>query len=77
MFSKVLFSRVAKTRDYLVMGKVNCTCETPVNFLPNNKILDWSKFKAFAEEKFYIAKMMISVCDRVENIVRKGENAGY
>ena len=25
----------------------------------------------------YVAKMMISVFDRVENIVGKGENAGY
>ena len=35
--------------------------------LPKDKILDWSKFKAFADEKFNIAKKMISLCDRVEN----------
>ena len=33
--------------------------------------------KAFADKKFNIPKMMISLCDRVENIVGKGENAGY
>ena len=48
-----------------------------VNSLPNNKILDWSKLKAFAVKNFNIAKTMISVCDRIENIVGKGENAGY
>ena len=33
--------------------------------------------KAFADDKFSIAKMKISFFDRVENIVGKGENAGY
>ena len=40
-------------------------------------ILHRSKLEAFADENFNIAKTMISVCDRVENIVGKGENAGY
>ena len=48
-----------------------------VNSLPIDKILNWSKLEAFAYEKFNIAKMMISVFDRIENIVGKGENAGY
>ena len=47
------------------------------NSLPNDKILDWSKLKAFADENFNIAKTVISVCDRVENIVGKGENVCY
>ena len=29
-----------------------------------------------ADDKFIVAKMMISVFDRIENIVGKGENAG-
>ena len=48
-----------------------------VNSFPNDKILNWSKLKAFADENFNIAKTMISVCDTVKNIVGKGENAGY
>ena len=39
--------------------------------LPNDKILDWSRLKAFADENFNITKTMISVCGRVENIVGK------
>ena len=36
-----------------------------------------SKLKAFADDKIKkIAQTMICVFDRVENIVRKGENAG-
>ena len=45
--------------------------------LPNDKILDWSKLKAFADKKIKVLKKMISVFDRVENIVGKEENAGY
>ena len=45
--------------------------------LPNNKILDRSKLKAFADDKIKVRKMMIFVFARVENIVGKGENAGY
>ena len=48
-----------------------------INPLPNNKILAMTKLKAFAEEKLNVAKMMISIFDRSENIVGKGENAGY
>ena len=45
--------------------------------LPNDKIVDWSKLKAFADNKIKALEMMIFVFDRVENIVGKGENAGY
>ena len=45
--------------------------------LPNNKILPWSKLKAFADFEVDIVKMMIIHLDRVENAVGKGENAGY
>ena len=33
--------------------------------------------KAFADNKFNVAKMTISLFDRVENTAGKGENAGY
>ena len=48
-------------------------------FLPNNKILDWFKLKAFADDNLHVygAHMMIYVLKRVENTVGKGENAGY
>ena len=45
--------------------------------LPNDKLLDWSKLKALANDKLNVAKMTISVFDSVENTLRKGENAGY
>ena len=45
--------------------------------LPNNKILYVTKLKAFADNNLIVARMMISLLDRVENTVGKGENAGY
>ena len=35
------------------------------------------KLKGFVDVKLHVAKMMIAVFDREENIVGKGENAGY
>ena len=45
--------------------------------LPNDKILDWFKLKAFADDNLRIIKMLIYVLYRVENMVGKGKNAGY
>ena len=47
-----------------------------VNSLPNNKNLDRSKLKAFADDKNNVLRTMTFVFDTVENIVGKGENAG-
>ena len=44
--------------------------------LPNNNFLDSVKFQAFADDNLSVAKIMVSIFDRVENIVGKGENAG-
>ena len=46
-----------------------------VNLFPHNKILDRTKLKAFADDKLNVTKMIISVFDKVENIVGKGEIA--
>ena len=46
-----------------------------INSLQSEKILDVTKLKAFADDKSYVAKMMLF--DRVENTVGRGEKAGY
>ena len=43
----------------------------PANPFPHNKILEPKKWKAFADGKLKVTKMIISVFDRVENIVKK------
>ena len=48
-----------------------------INPLPNDKFLDITKLKAFADDKLNVAKVAISLCVRVENNVGKEENAGY
>ena len=47
------------------------------NSLPNDKILDQSELKAFADDKINVNKNLKFVFGQVENIVGKGENAGY
>ena len=41
----------------------------------HDKILDQTKFKAFADDKLNVTTMIISVSDRIEDIVGKGEIA--
>ena len=48
-------------------------CDNLPNSLPNEKNSDVTKFKAFTDNKI----MFRFVFDSVENIVGKGENAGY
>ena len=47
-----------------------------INPLPNDKFLHL-KLKAIADDKMKELKRILFVFDRVENIVGKGENAGY
>ena len=54
-----------------------CSSSRFINSLPNDKFLDWTKFKAFAVDKSSVPRIMISEQDKVENMVGKGENAGY
>ena len=45
--------------------------------LPNDKILVWSKLREFADDKLHVLKIMISLCNRLENTVGKRENGGF
>ena len=47
------------------------------SILPNDKVKDWSKLKAFADDSINVTERLKFVLGRVENIVGKGENAGY
>ena len=67
-----------------MFGKEKCLLQKYVltflivfNSLPNGKILDWSKLKTFADDKTNVKKKFKLCLGRVENIVGKGENAGY
>ena len=45
------------------------------NPFPHDKLFDQTKLKAFADDILNVTKMIISVFDKVENIVGKGEIA--
>ena len=45
--------------------------------LPDEKNLALSRLKAFADDNFIEAQAVQFPFDRVENVVGKGENAGY
>ena len=45
--------------------------------LPNDKVLGWSKLKGFADVKINVNERLKFGLRGVENVVRKGENAGY
>ena len=51
--------------------------EESLNPLPNDKILDLPKLKAFADDKSNVTQNIKAVFHRIENIVGKEENAGY
>ena len=65
LFSTASCFQVVKTWDCVAQGYIIW-----VNWFPNDKL------KAFADNKFNVATMMISLFDLVENTVGKGENAG-
>ena len=47
------------------------------NLLPDVKISDWSKLKAFADNKLSVTQNVKVVFHRIEDVVDKEENAGY
>ena len=47
------------------------------NSLTNNKFLDWSKLKALPDDKINVIKKLKFVLGMVEDIMGRGENAGY
>ena len=55
--------------------KCRVTFKDSFNLFTHNKILDQTKLKAFADDKLNVTKMIVSVFERVENIVGKGEIA--
>ena len=54
-----------------------CTTLVIMNSLPNNKLVDWSNLKAFADDKIYVTEKNEICLGRVENIMEKGENGGF
>ena len=56
---------------------INMTKSVGLTFYQNNKTVNESTMKLFAEGKINMSEKLKFVMERVENIVGKGENAGY
>ena len=57
------------------MGIIFICCK--LSLLSKVNILDLSKLKAYADDKINVTEALKFVLGKVENIVGKGENAGY
>ena len=75
-FQRALFLQCFQRALYPGSSKVGIVSKK-VNSLHYDKIQDWSKLKAPADNKINATEKSKFVLQRVENIVRKGENAGY
>ena len=65
---RIIYSRV----------RADAFFSTVFNFLLNDKFLDWSRSEAFKDNRVNVPRNFEFVFwGRVENIVVKGENAGY
>ena len=65
-----------ETEKGITAGAVD-TRRTPLNPLPDDKILDWSKLKQFADDDFKFDENSRKFSKRVENTLDKGEIARY
>ena len=76
-FSAVLseYKQFATILETVLTVEFDLWTRTQINFnsLPNDKILDWSNLKTLQTTN--VTKMIISVLDRIENIMGKGEIA--
>ena len=58
-------------------GPSNTILPKTFNSLPYDKILYWSRLKAFADDNLNVNQQLKFAFGRTENILGKGENAGY
>ena len=76
MFSWVYWNQPVRPCVVCVQNTYFCqSAGGGINSFPYGKILDQTKLKAFTDDKLDLTKIIISVFDRVENIVGKGEIA--
>ena len=61
----------------LSIHMIECVWDSSFSPLQDDNILVLFKLEAFADDSFSVAQMLEFTFGRVENIVGKGENAGY
>ena len=68
---------MGKGEKFSAISKTQIIISASFNSLPSDKILDQSKLKGFSEDEKRVTEKLKFVWERVENIVGKGEKAGY
>ena len=70
---------ICQNQNFYVYAQISKLFFTAVflNSLLNNKTIDWSKLKAFADYKINVTEKLKFVLGNLVNIVVKRENAGY
>ena len=61
----------------LSIHMTECVWDSSFSPLQDDNILALFKLEAFADDSFSVAQILEFTFGRVENIVGKGENAGY
>ena len=74
-FTSDLFKIAGQNNDFVF--KVSLLFALLFNPLPNDKMLDWSRLKAFADDKINVTQILKFVFERTKNILGKGENTCY
>ena len=76
LLSTILMSAIFLClQDIHIIDSIECVL--PINSSPDDKILDWSKLKAFADDTINLIQNHEFYGEWVENVAEKGENAGY
>ena len=70
-FSAIVFSLIMMNQLFFTVIRIFCQFPFLHNFLPNDKILDWSRLKPFADNNVNRVHMMEFFFFRIENILGK------
>ena len=74
LFKVTKFNAYFSKKERLLSAESSLYRRHNINSVPNNKMLN---FKAFADDKMIVTQKLKFVLGRLENMVGKGENAGY
>ena len=77
MFSKDLYCRHVKTRAHLGKDQKPIISMWLDGMDYRLTIVDWSNLKASADDKINVTQKLKFLLGKINNIMGKGENAGY
>ena len=70
-------TEIAQAQVSLEINQSYTVVTAIINSILNDNILHWSNLKAFADNEINVTENLKFVLERIENIMARGENAGY